>query len=191
MKKLLGILSILFAFQASAGFLIEPYINYDLSVMEEDSNTNFAFAQKGVSMGARLGLTFGPAFLAYDFETGSKDLVWDGSGTFPDLESTTKNNAITAGIDVPIAPIRAYVKYVFSAVNTVDFTPAPVPVNAFGKGDFEGSGFAVGLGLTFLPIVDINIEYKSLTFTEFDGDSLDNDFKNTGLSIGLSAPFSL
>jgi hypothetical protein len=158
---------------------------------QDDATTPLAFAQKGTSFGFRLGMTLGPAFIAADYETGNKDMIWDGTGTQPDLTSKTSNTAIALGIDVPVMPIRAYVKYIFSATNEIDYTPIPIFGATLGAVEYKGTGFAVGLGLTFLPIVDINIEYKSLTFDEGNGDTLGTNFENTGISIGISAPFSL
>ena len=186
MKKLLCLLSMFFVFNASAGILVEPYLNYVATGYEYDmtgvSTEKLVMINTGTLFGARLGLTFGPAFIAADYETGSqKFAVDDAPPPYDQLSSssdTVTNMGIAVGIDVPVMPLRFYAKMISKA--TID--------------KLEGSGTAFGIGLTFLPFVDINIEYRSITYDDVDmGIPLTSaqDIDVKGLAFGISVPFTL
>jgi hypothetical protein len=171
---------------ANAGFLIEPYIGYEVTGFEYDLNpvseSPMLYANKGTNVGARVGLTLGRIFIAFDYETGTESFAIDEVP--PDYESylpgdkTRKRTGIAFGIDIPIIPIRLYGKSITSAT----------------LGDIEGTGTAFGLGLTFLPWVDINIEYRSYSYEKVDMgvplvEAQDIDVK--GVMLGISIPFNL
>jgi hypothetical protein len=89
------------------------------------------------------------------------------------------------GYEFPIL-FRVYAGYVFSGTGTL-------------SGDTEdynlkgGTGPKVGLGFTLLPLLDLNIEYRSITYKELDVSNsqakLNLDYN--AIMVGFSLPFTL
>ncbi len=170
--KLLTIVLVLFSFNASAGFLIEPYAgmgNYTSTVDATgiDGEDNEAMS----IFGARLGYSFILLSAGIDYEVQTID---DGSFT---------NTSLFVGVDLPIL-LRFWGKYIISAQQSADDSSAVT-------GDFT-SGYAVGLGFTGLPFVSLNLEAQQVSY-EYDlGGSLDDtkiDFAN--LLFTVSFPINL
>lgn len=165
MKKFLIALILGFTVNANAGLLLEPYLGYnstEIDIAGADDAT-------GLMIGARVGMTIlSTVFIAVDYSTG--DMSWDTDGDMTRL-------GVTVGADIPVAPLRAWVGYYQSK-----FEP--------GNSKFEGDGMKLGLGLTMLPIIDINLEYLTGEFDEINGTSI-SGIDETSFMLSLSAPFDL
>ena len=64
-----------------------------------------------------------------------------------------------------------------------------------GDLEFEGSGAELGVGFTFIPFVDLNIAYRSITyddnkFTAVPGEDLEENDRDA-LVLSVSVPFTL
>lgn len=182
MNKIL-VLFLAFTFTtANAGLLIEPYLGYGITGLESDnggSGSSVELGIQGQSLGFRGGLTFLGAFAALDYEMGSRSLDIDaGSTTVSVLDKDVTNVALAVGYDVPVIPIRVWGKYIIKS----EYKDS--------SETWKGGGMGVGLGLTFLPIIDINIEYKKIEFDEGLPAGAD-DFTGQEIFLSLSAPFTL
>jgi hypothetical protein len=180
MKKIILALTLVFTFSvAQAGILIEPYMGYGITALESDNGGGglpVEWGVKGQSLGVRAGVSYLGFFGALDYEMGSRDFTVDaGSASVTVSEKDLTNVGLAIGYDVPIIPIRVFGKYIMSATWEE------------GSSEWKGNGLGVGVGLTILPIVDINIEYKKLTFDEGLGAATEVTGQEIFLSI--SAPF--
>lgn len=166
-----------------AGVLIEPVVGYNLAKFQvntagfsEESATGPAIGGRigYQNLGLQLGLDYLRSTLNVDDNNYKEDLTLNEFGGF-------------VGFEFPIL-LRVYAGYIFSATGegVVDF--------GSGRQDLElksGSGMKLGLGFTGLPFIDINFEYRSGTFDEYQiGSSKTNDTTDyRSFMIGLSLPF--
>ena len=166
MKRLL--IAILFTFISSthAGFLIEPYLNYNFGSGDyTDNGANVDVSTSGPNFGSRLGYQFLGFMGGMDFNVGS--LGWDeesgGSKTSYDLDTT--RIGIFAGYDFPIL-LRAWVGYSFK--NNAEYSKA-YGADGIAKGDkYNGSAIELGVGFTPLPLLSVNVGYRMNTYDEFE-----------------------
>lgn len=182
MKKILLAAVICFGTQAQAGLLLEPYIGYNFTAIETDAGEGKA--AKGPILGGRVGWTLlGTVFVAFDYSTG--DIEWDPENSLPKLDGTLTRMGITAGADIPIAPLRAWAGYYKSK-----FEPSESGMDVKME---DGKGVKIGLGLTFLPIIDINLEYFNAKYDNYkaNGTVYNEEITDRGLMLSLSAPFDL
>ena len=188
MKKSMqsGLIAMLISFfgtSAQGGILLEPYLNYNTSSVSADVLAiPIGLKDKGsVSIGGRIGYKLIlPIWIAAD--------ISQGSGTFsPDLNVTgnssfTRSDAYaTVGFDFPIL-FRAWVglglssslKIKDSAGTTTEYS--------------GGSKQKLGVGLGFIPLLSVNVEYFT---SKPNAPAGSTKAEETGLSIGVSAPFNL
>ncbi|MGK0366890.1 MAG: hypothetical protein ACI9QD_000020 [Thermoproteota archaeon] len=177
MKKLLiklSLLGTLVSGTANAGFLVEPYVGYGITAFEHDSSS-LEFAVNGASYGFRGGATWMGFFAALDYEIGSRSLELESGSTSITLADYDMTNiGLTVGYNVPVLPLRVYGKYITNSSFEASST------------EFEGDGIGFGLGLTFLPFVDINIEYRT-----YDLEVSNSAYSGKEITLGLSLPFDL
>jgi hypothetical protein len=79
-----------------------------------------------------------------------------------------------------------YAGYIFSATGEADYVNQKV--------DFiEGTGTKFGIGFTGLPFVDINLEYRSVTYgdCEVSGAKLGQEQNYDAYMLSFSLPFVL
>ncbi len=197
MKRFLGILlftTLFFVQPSQADLLIEPVVGYSMGLNGtiNGATSGAATLQKddfkggsGASYGGRLG------YQKLGFQVG---LDYLHSGINPS-DKAFKGNIDTdewaafVGFEFPVL-LRVYGGYIFSA-------------NGSGKYDSgtgvekielnSGSGFKAGLGLTLLPFLDLNFEYRKGTFTELKsaGYKFEADTDYSVYMVGLSLPFQL
>ncbi len=179
MKRILGLILFFSASNASAGLLLEPYLGYNITAIESG---NDGTAAKGPMIGGRVGFTFASTFfIALDYSTG--DLSWEPEGGVNvKLEGTMTRTGVTAGMDIPIAPLRAWAGYY-----QADYEPSG---SGYKYKAEDGTGYKLGLGITVLPIIDINVEYFSGKYDKLNDVSVSN-VKEKGLMLSLSAPFDI
>lgn len=176
MKKILYLLVVLNFFQAKtfSAILVEPYIGInvkgssELVTAGEDKYDNAP-----ISMGGRLGYSKLGFSLGFDYQM-TNDVKMKNYNN--DYDATEL--AVFAGFNFPIL-VRAYAGYIFSADFESDQT----------KYD-EGSGYKLGVGFTALPFLNINLEYKEITYDKRNNVVVDlADHNAVLLAISLPLKF--
>ena len=163
-KLVIAIVSVFLSAQATAGFLVEPYVGYgqiatttDVSAVEDEDAV-------GSFLGGRLGYSFLLVSGGIDFNTGSAG----------DFERT--NTSAFVGVDLPIL-LRFYAKYLVSS--NLEHSDHDFDYNL-------KDGYALGAGFTGLPFVVLNLEMaKQVYEVETDGQSYDVDGASYLLSVSL------
>ncbi|MFG1505597.1 outer membrane beta-barrel protein [Halobacteriovorax sp. ZH5_bin.2] len=163
MKKILVAMMIMIAgFQAQAGIYVEPYLAYNILGDTDGDDTT------GLNIGGRLGYSL-PMLVSFglDYNMGTYDV--DGT------DADVTNMGAYVAVDLPILA-RAYASYYFNSELE----------------DLEGSGIALGVGLTMLPFVSVNFEYRKMTYDEFNGVALGaNEVEADEILVGISVPLDL
>jgi hypothetical protein len=49
----------------------------------------------------------------------------------------------------------------------------------------------LGIGWSVIPMLSINVEFRNLSFDEYNDIALGNELKNSGIVLGVSVPFTL
>ena len=170
-----------YSFQSQAALLIEPVIGYsfgkeklDYSGISTGSESN---SLKGLSYGGRLGyqnlgFQLGLDYLASKMDVDGDDLNTGEWGGF-------------VGFEFPVL-LRVYAGYIFTG--SAEYKSDGSTTNFSGA-----SGPKLGLGLTLLPFLDFNIEYRQVKFdTKKDiNPGLDVDLSYSAVMVGFSLPFTL
>ncbi len=174
-----------YSLQSQAALLIEPVVGFSFGkggIEIEDptdptAKISTSKSSNGTSYGGRLGyqnfgLQLGLDYLASNMKLSGNAFKTSEFGGF-------------VGYEFPIL-FRVYAGYVFSGTGTL-------------SGDTEdynlkgGTGPKVGLGFTLLPLLDLNIEYRSITYKELDVSNsqakLNLDYN--AIMVGFSLPFTL
>ena len=174
-----------YSLQSYAALLIEPVVGFSFGkgTMETvfpavpAANTSNTKSSNGTSYGGRLGyqnfgLQLGLDYLASNMKISGNDFKTSEFGGF-------------VGYEFPIL-FRVYAGYVFSGTGTLADDTEDLKV----KG---GTGPKVGVGFTLLPLLDFNIEYRSITYQELDFSNnqakLNLDYN--AIMVGFSLPFTL
>lgn len=174
-----------YSIPSHAGLLIEPVIGYSLGSANLDvevpsdttQNTSDKESVKGASYGGRLGYQNLGFQLGLDYLASSMQL--DG-----DSFQTSEFGGFV-GFEFPVL-LRVYAGYVFSGTGKLESDDEDL--------DFKnGSGPKVGIGLTLLPFLDINLEYRSIKYEELE---VSNGLANVNadynaVMLGFSLPFVL
>ena len=185
LSKLTILLALVFGYstQAQAGLLIEPVVGYSVGKFNSEYEFGGATVQKdddslkGTSYGGRLGYQNLGFQLGLDYLASSLQIDGNDFGT--------SEFAGFVGFEFPIL-VRVYAGYVFSGTGTLEDDNGD---ESKLKG---GTGPKIGVGFTLLPFLDINLEYRRVTYDSFDagaGATLDADYSATMLSFSL--PFVL
>ena len=157
------------------GVFVEQYLGIDF-LGEYDLGNNNSDDYTSQFIGARAGYT-GIAGLVFV----GADVMYGTGGTFTDLYGGSDRDidsrtavGVTAGVRLPL--IDAWVGYNF--MDTFKFDGA-----ISGTADeTEGSSVKFGVGLGFIPFVNVNLEY--ITFSD-DEDGYDLDTTTYLLSVSL------
>ncbi len=171
--------------ESQAALLIEPVVGYsfgkgtlDMTVPAAPAtNTSATRSSNGSSYGGRLG------YQNFGFQLGL-DYLASSMKVSGDSFKTSEFGGFV-GYEFPIL-FRVYAGYVFSGTGTL----------ATSTQDYNfknGTGPKVGLGFTLLPLLDLNIEYRSIAYKEMDISNglatLKMDYN--AVMVGLSLPFTL
>lgn len=187
MKRHLSLLAVIFLLitpAAHADILIEPVLGYNLGTkLESDRDgTKEDYSGSGIGYGGRLGFQKLGFQLGVDYLASSINI--DDNDFDSNLDTTEWAGFV--GYEFPVF-IRVYAGYIFSAIGKYESnTGSDIELS-------KGSGTKFGIGFTGLPIIDINIEYRSGTFDKFEADGTEAsdfsaDYRTVFLS--LSAPFT-
>lgn len=158
------------ASSANASFLVEPILGYNVGNFDTGPSQDESFT--GVGLGGRLGVEFLGIQGALD-------------GTFStvninDVDADLREFGFFVGYDFPIL-LRAWMGFIFSS--TLEY----------GTADYSGSGTKFGLGISPIPLLSLNLEYKMLNFDEFElqGTTTDIDQDMGILFFSVSVPLNL
>ena len=175
MKKLM-IMCLFLTFgvtESKAGLLLEPYVGYLLGTQDgkykQDGNEvdPDETSSSGAGFGARVGFqTFG-LMVGGVYET-IPSITSEENDVESDAGSTSRLG-VFVGYDFPLF-LRVWGTY-FLDVSIEDS-------NGNDASDMFDSGLGAGVGLTFLPLVSLNVEYRMYT--------LSDDFKNNGVTFDYS-----
>jgi uncharacterized membrane protein (DUF485 family) len=166
MKKIF-ILSSVFCTCTFASLHIDPYVGVSYL------NSTFAAVEHGadnlpLTMGGRLGYSKLGLSLGGDYETTSSMKFKNRT-----QEYDATNIGFFMGYTFPIL-LRAYATYFVSA-----------NMKATGSEVKDGNGYKVGIGLTILPFIVVNVEYKDLTYDTLNGATSETTLKGYGVNISL------
>lgn len=173
MKHLMGtVLALLLTtgISSRADFLIEPYLGYHMGKFETGGVSEDS---KGVTYGGRLGfstligLQFGAEYMAGKWEADFN----------PKFKGDVSNLGVFVAYDFPIL-LRVFGSYFFDA-----------EIKDTNK--YEGSAMKLGVGLSPVPLIDINFEYITSTYDKLNGNSLASDAKSNMYGVSVSIPLTL
>ncbi|EQC43589.1 outer membrane beta-barrel protein [Bacteriovorax sp. Seq25_V] len=179
MKKLL--LAVFMTVSASAGFLVEPYLGYQLGSGDAGA-TDYTF--NTTVIGGRVGYTMLGFMGGLDYSMGAEsDLEGETAGVKTKTKFSQNNLGLFAGYELPIL-LRAWATYYLSTnLEQQEGTNK-------GK-EYSGDGIGFGVGFTGLPFVSLNLEYRMMSYDEFDGKSLTNKLEENFVLLGVSLPLDL
>lgn len=167
---------------AHAGILLEPYLSYNTSsVSSEAVGIPIGYKDSGsVSIGGRIGYKLIlPIWIAADISQGSGKFKAD-LGATEDSTYTRSDTYATFGFDFPI---------LFRAWAGLGLSTNMTSKDSTSSTEFTGgSKQKLGIGLGFIPFLSVNIEYFTWKPNMPAGVT---KAEETGLSIGVSAPFNL
>lgn len=166
----LSLLLIIAPNQAKAGIFIEPIVGYQLGWQETTKTVSGVSATLDMTtIGPNFGARAGYMLPIINLMGGASYRM--GSGLVNDLaaaaalgvsatETTQDSSAygVFVGYEFPIA-LRAWVTY------ELNVTLENMDGSDKGK-KYTGSGQTFGVGLTMLPFININFEYRMITFDE-------------------------
>lgn len=172
---------------AQAWLYIEPYGGYvggsssqdseleDLAANPTTSKLNSTTATTGSAYGGKLGLSFGPIAFGGDYMASQMDLFANSKDTVTSLGAFAQLSLI----------IIKFNGTMFFSSKTIG-----------EQSNASGNGYKAGIGLSFLPLIDLNIDYLSLNYTSASSNKPKGTFKSYSQSTGavlvtLSIPIAL
>ncbi len=190
MKKIFTafIASIGFSTASQAAMTIEPYLGYSSGELKYTYTSTFGGTEgkstsTSTGYGLRLGYQFIIPYLALDY-TGTTGKCKDDTTSY---DCTGTQLGVVVGARLPI--VKPYVGYGFSNELKIK--------GDTGDTTYKGTYTKVGLGLGFIPIVTLNIEYQindyskiDMSGTSYSKSELYSDLKATTTMISISYPIS-
>lgn len=178
------ILAFLIVKPASAGLLIEPVVGYNMGNFDSDTAGVDKEKFSGPSYGGRLG------YQNFGFQLGL-DYLASNLNVDDNSYSSLKTSewAGFVGFEFPIL-LRVYAGYIFSANGDTKYDAGAGKQKISLEG---GSGTKLGVGFTILPFLDINVEYRKVSFDDykFAGSKVNDKSGYDTVMLGLSLPFVL
>ena len=135
--------------QAQASILVEPLIGYNLATQFRDDNGG-----SGRAFGGRLGYQYLGLQLGADYLNSTVDV--DDAKDF-----NSEDFGAFVGFQFPIL-LRVYAGYIFSSSGDYKLAGANVEAK-------DGSGEKFGIGFTGLPFLNINFEYRNISYDKIGG----------------------
>jgi hypothetical protein len=169
-KTLIICLLTIFCNYSFAGILVEPLLGMNFSKKVETRSKNYT-SGSGLSWGGRLGYQKGALQMGVDFLNSSIDM---SSGDF-DENFKTNEYAAFIGVELPLL-FKVYAAYIFAANGNTEVRDNDISLDS-------GRGGKLGLGFTLLPFVDLNLDYRRITF--------DDSIKLEAYMLSASLPFDL
>lgn len=184
--KVLQLFILIFAFlmikPAQAALLLEPVVGYSFGKSESDNAKDSN--STGPSFGGRVG------YQQLGFQLGIDYLHTVANLSENEYKSDMNIDEFAGfvGFEFPVL-FRVYAGYIFSS-------NADVKYNVAGNSQklelTDGSGMKFGLGFTGLPFVDINFEYRKVSWDKWKlaGLSGSDDNGYNAFMIGASVPLT-
>lgn len=175
----LGLVSLASAPPAQAGLLVEPYLGYHTGKIKQSGNPDSDV--KGMSFGGRLGYQQMGVMAGLDYMTGS----WTTESSGYKFDVTPTQLGLFVGYSFPMM-LRVYGVYSFQA-------DGKIKNGALNYDQTQkGTGIKLGVGFTVMPLLSLNVEYLSATFTkDKNGNKLNPEVKNDLFGLTVSVPFDL
>lgn len=198
---LVTLLFVLAAAPAKAGLLLEPYLSYDLGVMNLTFGTGAGSASggtaklgaNGIGFGARVGYTIPMFFAGLDYSMADLSLTEISDSAAALSADKGSRSSLFAIVGTHILFFRGYLGY--GLIHDV------VAKDSTGDSTFKGSGaIKIGGSFTGLPIVALNLEYIMATYDKVTtsigdlsvaSDGLYSEAKSSTVILSVSAPFDL
>ena len=196
-KTLLTPLLLLTLSTANAGFLVEPWLGYNMATSGKGATEvgyNLEFEHSSPSIGAKI------AYTRFNFEFGA-DLAHQSFSLETDNETegvTVKDDFkrtdiyLYAGLKLPVL-MKGWFKYLVSSSfkGGEGGGPSGWPENTeFSK----PSGFAIGIGYSAFPMVNLNAEFKKLSWGEYNAygrtETFREDMSLSEILFSVSLPLS-
>lgn len=177
MKRLILFLSFLtLSASAHAGFMIEPYLGYEMGNWKYLGNSS-GTTDSGVQYGARLG--YGILGFSFGGEYDGTSLTYDQTGQ-SNVSGSGSDYGIYASFKFPVI-LRIYGEYMIAS---------SLSATQGGSSEtFKGSGTRFGVGFTGLPFIEINLEFISRDYSKLNGTSITGgDFTNGTYALNVSLP---
>lgn len=184
LTKSLLFLILLISQSAHAGVLLEPYLGYGIG---SGDRGNFDYSYNTPQYGARLGYQMLGVMGGIDYSMASFELEAENKTTGTTTKSDYKKNqlGVFVGYDFPLL-VRAWGTYYVSANLEDDIAPIS---------KYSGGGYALGVGFTPLPLVSLNVEYRTFSYDEVETGSttasLDPNFDLNEIFLSVSLPLDL
>lgn len=155
---------------SSAGLLVEPVFGFNIAKDVSTNDKDYQSGQ-GIGYGGRLGYQAGPFQIGGDYLNSSLDM---SSSDFDNNLKVQEYGAFV-GFEFPIL-VRTYATYIFSTSGDTKINSEKANLNG-------GDGFKIGVGFTLIPLLDLNLDYRKLSFND------DIDFET--FMFSFSVPFNL
>lgn len=174
-----------FAQTASASFLIEPHLSYNLSG-SGDNNASGAskveYDYNGAQYGLKLGYQALGLMAGLDFKRSNYDMDYETSVGTLTGEMERNEWGLFVGYNFPIL-VRGWVGYYFS--NTTKDTK--------NNTEMTGNTTELGVGFTALPFLSVNLMYRLINLDELEsgGNKTGIDIDNREFVVGVSLPLNL
>lgn len=174
MKCILALVSLTFALVSAplvqADIAIEPYVGYMLGKTGTGSNTE---NMDGTEYGLRLGYYSLGFMIGAEYMGGSMTQKSSSNS----LTFTKSDIGVTAGFKFPIL-LRIYGTYYVQASDKTSTS------------EYTGSGFKLGVGYTFLPLVSLNLEFYDSSYNKNKTSGTAADFRDTLYGLSVSVPLT-
>lgn len=147
---------LLFSITSCAGISIEPIIGYNLGSEVQVNNGQDYQWGKGIGYGGKFafendkthGLAFGLDFLKSDIDVLKID-----------KNVKTNDLGVYLGYKLP-ALFKFYGEYIFSSSGDTEIEGA--------HRYLSGTGWKLGMGTTIIPFLDLNLDYRKITYDKLD-----------------------
>jgi hypothetical protein len=192
MKTILTLVLALLCGQAFAGFMIDPFVGYDMGGIKATTTGGGAVDLKatGMSYGTRLGFrSMDGLSIAAEYTGGSGKLKDDSGAAVPLADEDYSHTATGIVLGYDRSMYRAWVGYGISDQLTEKGTSSDTV--------YKGTNYKIGLGVMPIRHLSINFEYIVPKYTkvtvgsgaETDVSSSFSKFDTSVMSVSLSSPF--
>ena len=160
-KKLtVAIVGLLLSITTFAGVSIEPLIGYNLATeLDVGGGGKTYHGGNGIAYGGKLayemnkdhGFSFGLDYLKNDVDMSDSDI---------DKNINADEWGVYVGFKLP-ALFKFYGEYIFSAYGDTEIEDRDRNLSG-------GTGWKLGLGTTIIPFIDINLDYREISYDKID-----------------------
>lgn len=151
------ILGLLFSLNSIAGISIEPLVGYDFGTELDVSGGKKYYGGGGLGYGGKLGFekdkhgfSGGVDFLRSTVNMANNDV---------DKDITLDEWGVYLGFKLPVL-FKFYGAYIFSASGDTEIESR--------NRNLSGSGWKLGIGSTIIPFIDMNLDYREISFDDID-----------------------